>query len=67
MKRSEILHKLYAEIEMIEYTSGLDLANKILTFIETCGMLPPTITVLSDHYNRNDGTMGFEVNEWDPE
>lgn len=42
-------------------------ANIILSSLESQGMQPPTIILLPDHYNRAEGTYGFESNEWEEE
>jgi hypothetical protein len=42
-------------------------AQALLDLVEQQGMLPPTIVVLPNSYNRAEGTMGFNANEWEPE
>jgi len=65
MKRSEMKQKIR---DMLEgQLMELDYAEQMLTIVEAAGMLPPTITVLPDSYNRQEGKMGFDANEWEPE
>lgn len=70
MKRSEMIKKIKDYIKS-EDIHGKFINNQessdLLTMIEEAGMLPPTITVLPDHYNRDNGSYGFEANEWEEE
>lgn len=72
MKRSEMIDMIVYEClswDGLE-TSGVpaqEIASDILKCIEKHGMLPPTIVSLRESYNRTDGRMGFDVNEWEPE
>lgn len=69
MKRSHMLrHIRDALLEMDDVVLyGNYWPEKILAKIEEVGMMPPTITVLPNSYNRTDGTYGFASNEWEPE
>lgn len=73
MKRSEMLKTLKESftkhMHQIDCTCETDaeMYEHILTDIETAGMLPPTITSMLNQYNRQEGTYGFEVNEWEDE
>lgn len=75
MKRSEALSHIDGTIMLTiadsEWTSQAEnrawLANLILQRLEEAGIQPPTITVMPNSYNRSEGKMGFDVNEWEPE
>ena len=69
MKRSEMENILSIHIKAMDWENeDCDYyARKLLNIIESNGMLPPTITVLKDSYNRAEGRMGFDSNEWEPE
>lgn len=72
MKRSDMINKIIDVIRNVPYMDDggqqtLWLAHNILDMQEKEGMLPPTITVLKDQYNRSEGTYGFDVNEWEDE
>lgn len=65
MKRSEMLLKIHDKLVGQEMRH--DWPNQLLTAMEELGMAPPTYTSLPDSYNRSEGTMGYDVNEWEPE
>lgn len=72
MKRSEILKVIEGlynlELNLYPKNNPSDtFAENLLCHLEDKGMLPPTITVLENQYNRQEGTYGFEVNEWEEE
>ncbi len=71
MKRSEMLELirnwLYSNEEIIVEPNFDNVANELLDFLEKEGMMPPTITIMKESYNRTEGTYGFEVNEWEEE
>jgi hypothetical protein len=67
MKRSEALEQIQALCSSYGAVTPNQLAKKILDKLEHLGMLPPTITVMKNTYNRADGTYGFDANEWELE
>lgn len=75
MKRSEMLLIIESAIDNACGNNGIErlypedeyLAYSILNAMETAGMNPPTIVILPTEYNRQEGSYGFEVNQWDDE
>lgn len=73
MKRSEMLihmQRAYGIRHVMVETGHLTVEafmDELLQYMESKGILPPTITVLKDIYNRTEGTYGFDANEWEPE
>lgn len=68
MKRNEAVKEL--AIWLLENqgeNTPEEFADKFLNKCENLGMLPPTITIMKNTYNRTDGTYGFDANEWEPE
>ena len=68
MKRSEMVQKL---MDFMENTPPPDddteSVSMLIKALEDFGMKPPTTIVHPSSYNRAEGQMGFEVNEWEPE
>lgn len=70
MKRSKMLEELAFYYETDEFDSPHDAkinAERVLNLIEHFGMMPPTIISMPTHYNRTEGTYGWEVNKWEAE
>lgn len=69
MKRSEMLSIIRDTLldmdDVVLY--GNYWPERFLAAIEAAGMMPPIVVVHPNSYNRNEGTYGFEVNEWEPE
>lgn len=65
-----MLEELQFYYETDEFDSPHDAkinAERVLRLIEYFGMEPPKITILTNSYNRNEGTYGYEINEWESE
>lgn len=79
MKRSEMLEFIRDEIKEIAHqyedinpTRNYEefystKAAGMLDMLLGLGMQPPTITTLPNSYNRAEGRMGFDANEWEEE
>ena len=68
MKRSKFLKVLHRKLKQWENCKiRMKETRELLDFIESKGMQPPTIIVLEESYNRAEGCMGFEVNDWEEE
>lgn len=68
MKRNQMV-QIIQDFIMDETPESISIedSSRLLEHLEKSGMLPPTITVLPDHYNRDNGSYGFESNEWEEE
>ncbi len=68
MKRSQMERALLRKLKKWENCKiRMKEAKEILEFIESKGMQPPIIRILENSYNRSEGEMGYEVNEWEEE
>ncbi len=71
MKQSDAIKKISEwtkNWENCDLSEDDKFAKSLMNFLEKeLGMLPPTITILPNSYNRPEGTYGFEVNEWEEE
>jgi hypothetical protein len=68
MKRSEMVRILDQMLnaglpEEYQFNADTFLCNLEAVY----GMQPPTIRIMEDCYNRTEGQMGFDVNEWEDE
>lgn len=69
MKRSQMI-KIIKDVLLEDddtYLYSNYWPEKILAAVEIAGMLPPTIIVSPNSYNRTTGDYGFECNDWEPE